>query len=286
MHSLENIMNAELLKSDAIKMFKTMLPQIPFNTVYSYADILFDLRNELFFNDPAIQKQVDFFKNTKLSEMVYFNTEKPDFFTVTNSTTGESIQISNRLSTRGELRGEKLRSILEQQKKENPDELMLDAITRTIRTLDCSDMGAMLRGALSQGEAAQEIYGTSMSEGHFNLLTELLLTKVKDKMENHALEANLEPKNIRDNQELQKEIWSGIDVSGLYDATKALTENLQKVDALAKRLDKQGNAKASTAARTLYEGITSRTNEFIDGRLSIKDFRSQMQSVNSNGRAE
>lgn len=259
------------LKDDVIKATKSMLPQIPFNTIYSYADNLFDSA-EVPFGAPSIQRQVDFLKKTKLSDIEYSNTDKADFFTITNRLTDESIQVSNRMSSRGELRGEKLRELLNQRKQEKPDEVVYDTITRAIKTAECSDMVTMLRGAFSRGEGAKITYGTPMTEEHFELFTAMLLGKIQEKIQNKILENNLEPKEIRDSKKLQERIWKGIDIDAIYEATQNLTVNFQKIKEKSDELSNRGCSKAAQAALELYSNLTVQKESLIQGKLSVQDF--------------
>jgi hypothetical protein len=259
------------LKDDVIRTTKNMLPQIPFNTIYSYADNLFDLK-ELPFEDPSLQIQVDFLKKTKLSNIEYSNTDKNKFFTMTNRMTGESIQVSNRMSSRGELRGEKLRELLNHRKQEHPDEVAYDTITRAIKTAECSDMVTMLRAAFSRGEDAKTTYGTPMTEEHFELFTAMVLGKLQEKIQNKTLENNLEPKDIRDSKELQERIWKGIDIDAIYEATQNLTVNFQKIKEKGEELSNHGYSKAAKAALDLYSNLTAQKESLIQGKLSVKNF--------------
>lgn len=258
------------LKDHVIEITKEVLAQIPFNTIYSYADILFDLK-EVSFGHESIQKQVDFFKKTKLSEIEYSNTDEDKSFTMTNYSTGESIQVSNRMSSRGELRGEKLREFLNQLKQKNPDEVVYNTITRAIKTAEYSDVVAMLRGRLC-GESAKDTYGTPMTKEHFDLFTAMLLGKIQEKIQNKTLENNLEPKEIRGGEELQKRIWKGIDIDSIYDATQNLTDNLQKIKEKSEELSNGGYSKAAQVASELYGNLTSQKESLIKGELSVQKF--------------
>lgn len=259
------------LKDDVIKMTKSMIPQIPFNTIYSYADNLFDLP-EVSFGDLSIQTQVDFFKKTKLSDIEYSNTDKAGSFTMTNRLTGESIQVSNRMSSRGELRGEKLRELLNQRKQENPDEFVYETITRAIKTPKFSDMVTMLRGVFSTGEGAKENYGIPMTEEHFELFTAMLFGKIQEKIQNKTLENDIEPKDIRDSEELQERIWKGIDIGAIYEATQNLTVNFQKIKEKSEELSNRGYSKAAQAALGLYSNLTAQKESLIQGELSVQNF--------------
>lgn len=258
------------LKDSVINMSKSMLQEIPFNTIYSYADNLFDLK-EVAFKDPSVQTQVDFLKKTKLSDIEYSNTDKDDFFTMKNCSTGESIQVSNRMSTREELRGEKLRELLNQRKQEHPDEVAYDTITRTIKTAECSDMVAVLRSAVV-GDGAKITYGTSMTDEHFKLFTTMLLGKIQEKIQNKTLENNLEAKDIRDSKELQEKIWKGIDIDAIYETTKNLTFNFQEIKKKGEELSNRGYSKAATAALDLYRNLTVQKESLIQGKLSVQNF--------------
>ena len=261
----------QMLKDDVIRMSKTILSQIPFNTIYSYADNLFDLQ-EVPFNDPSIQKQIDLLKSTKLSDIEYLDIDKLDFFTMTNLLTGEAIQVSNRMSSRGELRGEKLRDFLNQQKQETPNEVAYDTITRAIRTAECSDMVTMLKGTVSSGEGAKITYGTPISNEHFELFTSMLLVKVQEKIQNKELTDTLEPRTIRDDIELHEEIWKGIDIVGIYDATQALTLQLKQIKDKGDELVGRGCYKAGKAASDLYNDLTAQKISLIQGKLPVQDF--------------
>lgn len=259
------------LKDDVIRMSKSLLLEIPFNTIYSYADNLFDLI-ELNFEDPSLQTQVDFLKKTKLSDIEYSNTDKEDFFTMKNCLTNESIEVSNRMSSRGELRGEKLRELLNQRAKENSDEVAYDTITRAIKSLECSDIVTMLRAVVSTGDSAKITYGTPMTEEHFELFTAILLGKVQEKIQNKTLENNLAPKAIRDNEELRERIYKGIDIDAIYDATQSLTVNFQQIKEKSVELSNRGYLEAAKASSELYDNLTAQKESLIQGKLSVKDF--------------
>jgi hypothetical protein len=274
---VNNVSN-QILKNDVISMAKIMLPQTPFNTIYSYADNLFDLK-ELPFNDPSIQKQVDFLKNAKLSDIEYSGTDKADFFTMRNRSTGDSIQVSNRASTRGELRGEKLRDLLDQQRQKSPDEVAFNTITRAIRTAESSDMYTMLKGAVSSSEGAKQTYGTPMSNEHFELFTAMLLGKVHEKIKNELLADNLEPKAIRQDSTLQDKIWDGIDVAAIYDATEALALHLQQIKTMSESLSNRGYAKAASAAVGLYNDLRSQNDNLIQGKIPVEEFSKNCNQI-------
>jgi hypothetical protein len=258
------------LKDDVIGMFKSTLLEIPFNTIYSYADILFDLR-ELNFEDSSLKKQVDFLKKTKLSEIEYLNTDKEDFFTMKNSFTNESIEFSNRMSSLGELRGKKLRELLNQRVKENSNEFAYDTITRAIKSPEFS-MVTMLRDVLYKGDIAKINYGTQMTEEHFELFTAILLGKVQEKIQNKTLENNLVPKDIRNNKKLRERIYKGIDIDAIYDATQSFTVNFQQIKENSGKLSNRGYLEAAKASSELYDNLTAKKESLIQGKLSVKDF--------------
>lgn len=301
---------AQMLKTDAIRSAKIMLPQIPLNTIYSYADNFFE-SPELPVNDPSIQKQIDFFRSTKLSNITYSNTDAPDFFTITNQLTGDSIQISNRMSSRGELRGQKLRNLLDEKMLEAPNELTYDTITKAIKGVEHSDMITMLRKDLC--ESSKYKYGTSMSEEHFNLFIVVLLMKLEERIQINQM-GNTEPRDIRNNSKLQEKIWEGIDVDAIYDGTYLLAaqmpmvniseripdlnlqqikENFQKInvylqqikenfhdintyfeqiETIAQKFSAEGYHKAAEAASELYNTLTDQKQSLFEGKITLEEF--------------
>jgi len=259
------------LKEHAITMAKNMLGELPFNTVFSYADNLFD-KQEVFFGDASIKAEVDFLKNTKLSDLEYENTDAPGFFTMKNRVTGESIQVSNRESSRGELRGEVLRDHLDKQCQITPDQMAYDTITSAIRTAEYSDMVTMLKGSLSGG-GAKLLYPQPMSEDHFALYTKILLARLNEKIATQQIKSDLEPQNIRRNPELMEEVWKGIDAASIFDASQALLVNLQTIKDKADKLSNAGYTTAAKASYTLYDKLTEQKDNFINGKVSVDDFK-------------
>ncbi|MDP1603120.1 MAG: hypothetical protein Q8M03_07630 [Legionella sp.] len=225
-------MSKEDLKKDAIKSSKVMLAEIPFNNLYSYADNLFETK-DLLIGDELIAAEVQFLKTTPLKDLVFEDLVGP-FFTMRNKITQNSIKVSNRGSSKGELRGQVLRNHLTEELKKDPNQITFDVIENAIKSLDYSDMVAMLRGGYC-GIGAEDTFGVAMSGRHFQLFSNLLFLIVKNKVKIGLISSNLEPQIIRNDKSIREEIYKGIDVERLYDLTEqysdygALVEHINEI---------------------------------------------------------
>ncbi len=251
----------EMLKGDIIYGVKNILSQIPFNTIYSYADTIFDLK-AVRFNDNSILAQAEFLKNTKLSDLEYSNTHQP-FFTMTNRSTGESIEVSNRNSSRQEIRGKNLRDLLDLRKAQAPNELACDTITKILRSPEYSDAIASFKYALAD---------KPISEEHFDLFIATLLGKIQEKIKAKVIKNDLDPLDIRDKDDLQDKIWEGIDVESIYDATAAFAAHLQQIKDKGEGLTRRGYPAAAQDAANLYRDLNAAKDELMKGNLTVKEF--------------
>jgi len=200
------------LKDDVVLFSKKLLAQIPFNTVLSYADTLFDKKSE----SVNIDQEVAFLKGTTLSDIEYSDETDADFFTMKNKLTGASIKVSNRTSTQGELRGQNLRNLIDERKEIAPQETVFDTITRAIKMPEHSDVVGLLRSFFVVD--SQKTYPLPMSEEHFKDFTSRCLDAVQKKIDAKQLSSELTPEQINQNIE---NIWEGIDLAAIFDATMA-----------------------------------------------------------------
>ncbi len=139
---------SNLLKETAIKLARSMLAEIPFNTIYSYADNLFDIP-ELPNNDPGLSQQVAFLKATQLRQVEYDNLDNESKYIIRNKDTGKKIQISNRGSSRGEIRGEVLRRVIASELELDPSQTLFEIISNAVKSPEYSDMLTMVRGGIN-----------------------------------------------------------------------------------------------------------------------------------------
>ncbi|MFI4918023.1 MAG: hypothetical protein ACHP65_00545 [Legionellales bacterium] len=138
----------------------------------------------------------------------------------------------------------------------------------------------MLRGSFSTGEAAKGLYGSPMSVAHFELFTTILLDKIQAKIQNNALPSNLEPKNIRENEALQEQIWQGIDIGAIYDATESLLANeLQLIKEKSEELSNRGHPEAAKAAANLHNDLQKQRTDLISEKISVTEFGQQCHQL-------
>lgn len=155
------------LKQDAITFGKSILSKIPFNSIYSYADTLFD-KKSLPNGSEELAQEIKFLTTTALKDVAYDNIDDSEFFSLKNVTNNQSIRVANRISSKGEIRGNVLRNYLDSEKYSRSDETLYQVITSIIRIPKYSDVVAALQ-PLFVGKTAQEQYGESMHPKHFEL---------------------------------------------------------------------------------------------------------------------
>lgn len=264
---------ASRMKEDAINMVKSMLGEIPFNTLYSYADNLFDLK-ELPNNDPQLASQIAFLKKTSLQDISFEDINDPLLFTIRNNTTQESIQVSNRSCTRGELRGDLLRKLIEEQREIMSTQTAYECISSAIKNPTYSDMVTMIKGSFS-GNTAQQNYGQVMDVKQLDLFIRTLLSAVNQKIAEQKLPFDLEPSSIRRDTELQKRVWEDIDVAQIYDRTELFIQTLQQpIQQLYEKISKlaENEPKAAEAVQKLHEELSQQANDYINQKIGTKQF--------------
>lgn len=79
--------------------------------------------------DRAINNvDIEFMKNLRLSDMEFIVKDQEAHFTIKNNQTNESLNFSNRVSTRGEIRGKLLRTELSDRQRSNPNMTLYEAL--------------------------------------------------------------------------------------------------------------------------------------------------------------
>ena len=289
---------SNLLKETAIRLARSMLAQIPFNTIYSYADNLFDIP-ELPNNDPKLSQQVAFLKTTQLHQVNYDNLDSQSKFIIRNKDTGEEIQISNRGSSRGEIRGAVLRSVISSELESAPYQTLFELISNAVKSPEYSDMLTMMRGALTGPTAQMSYDGAEMSQAHFDIFSKAVIVSINNKIRSGSLDENLNPRDIRQSDELKERIFSGIDVPALYETSKVLAERpefiqeqraaiphlvklngfINQLQAKAIVLDEGGYTKEARIANTLVDDLNQQQASLIKGDISSQEFSDNTRAL-------
>jgi hypothetical protein len=118
------------LKKDIIDAAPTLLNAILHSTVENSADILFDKESA----EKLTTSEISFLQNTHLDDMVFEEGSNHEFFVMKNKKTQDSIQFSNRNPSNGELRGSILKKILLEEKNNNGQTTVYDAISSILKT--------------------------------------------------------------------------------------------------------------------------------------------------------
>lgn len=273
------------LRESVIRTTREMLAQLPFMTLYSSADVMFDI-DELDFGDQRLARQIAFLKHVKLEELTFSDTNDPAKFTVGKRGSLQSIKVSNRNPTRGEMRSWIFRDYLEQAREANPKETAYEALSRSVKSLDYSDTYTMLEGAFTTTGTAMTYKGHAMTKEHFRRFASAILVEIEKKIKAGIIPANLEPKQIRRDPALLNSIWSGIDIGQFFDETadhgaffdvasvdvddeiyclavtlEQLQGILEEIAQKTARFNTRGHIKAAHAAKAVSEEITAAINE-------------------------
>ncbi len=211
------------LKETAVLLASTMLIEIPFNSIYSYADNLFDLP-EMKLGDLKLDEQIKFLQATTLAQVEYDNLDDEALFTINNKHNGSSIKLSNRGSSRNEIRGEVLRSIIRNEKKSNPNQTLYDLISTAVKSPKYSDSIVMMRGSLV-GKTAMMTVKKSMTNEHFDLFVNMILGSINKKIKTRVISPLINPLDIRRNEDIRTNIIKDIHFENGFELTRTLTEH-------------------------------------------------------------
>lgn len=166
-------MASEDVKQRAVQRAKDTLSRIPFQSVENYSTTLFNNTQP----NEIDASTVDFLKNTQLRDIQFENEQGDPDFIIKNTKTSESIAVSNRGSTKGELRGALLRTYLNEQKIINNDQSIYDAIDKRVKDPNYSNLATMTKNSLTG-----EFFDDPMSAEHFDLF----LKKVIEEIAKHS----------------------------------------------------------------------------------------------------
>lgn len=262
-------MSKQILKKTAIQLGKT-LAVLPFNTMNSYANTLFDKKDS-----NIAKEELDFLNNTKLHEITYEipNQDDPDagkLFKVKGN--GDFVRFSDRAATNGEMRSDVLRNLLDQEKDRN--KTVGEVITHAIRSPEHSDLLLRYKASLTGTLAKQSFANEAMSEEHFTLFTNMLLDKINKKIARGEIPRDLDPLKIQNNTDaIQDKLWEGIDVAKIYDITEALSlVNSVKIKEKGEELIQRGHSKAGKEALILYSNLELLENQLINNKISVVEF--------------
>ncbi len=214
------------LKGELIRIARDGLVELPFSSIESKADVLFDI-NEAAKGDPCLAEQVSFLETTRLSQVRYQDIDNQKMFTIVNTVNGESIRFSNRAPMRNELRGSILRHYIDQARQLNAEQTLYQALTNAAHDPKHSDYVRQVTPLL-MGDTAEQFFGERMQQAHFDAFVTIVVTAIQYKIDAGLIKGDLSPSDIRDNEHLKHHILQGIDLAALYDFCQH--PNIEKVD--------------------------------------------------------
>lgn len=260
-------------RHELIALVKKVIAKVPFETVESYWNIFFDREYDSL-DDATRNEQLDFLKTTRLSDIEYSNTEDNAVFTIGNSATKKSIQMSNRLPTNKELRGSVLRAALKKKTERVPQDSVYNAIESELRGLGSPTVFILKRVACNKGLAGDE----AISKEHYDLFVFILLTKINEKIQKGELDQKIDLNSLKE-EAVRDDIWKGIDIESVYNMTQSLFENFHQIQQKSDELLKRGYPEAHKEAQALYNNLMSQTTQLTEGDISIQKFAENCNSL-------
>lgn len=277
-------MSKELnLKDEVVRMARDILAEIPYNNIYAYADNLFD-KPEMELDDPDLEPQVTFLKNTRLKDCQFLSTDSEEKLILRNLNTNKTIHVSNRESSRGEIRGKILEKIVKDQKVEDSSQDLFEVITKAVKNPDKSDAITMFRGVVVGDNAKKVFNGESMDLRHFTFFTHLAVKSIEKKIKNKEIEENTNPKEIRTSELVKDHIWKGIDLNAIYDVTGSFEKNIRELEQKALNLRKRGYITSSALVTRLINDIESQKHNFFEGEQDLTQFSTNCNSLLDNAK--
>ncbi|PJD95465.1 MAG: hypothetical protein CK426_04435 [Legionella sp.] len=259
--------------NELIDLLKEEIVKIPFQTVKSNWDVLFDEKEDSL-DDATRKERLDFLRTTRLSDIEYSNTEDDAVFTLSNSATKKSIQMSNRFPSNKELRGIVLRAALEKKKEKVPQVSVYDAIESELRGVGSTAVVMIKPVACGKHLAGDE----AMSEEHYDLFVFILLMKINEKIQKANLRQEIDLESLKE-EAVRDDIWKGIDIESVYDMTQSLFENFHQIQQKSDELLKRGYPEAHKEAQALYNNLMSQTTQLTEGDISIQKFAENCNSL-------
>ena len=224
-------------------------------TIEAHCDTLFDVPPR-----SDVSPQCQFLSTLTLSDMILSDIEAPDFFKIKNAA-GDSIDVSNRMSSNGELRGFILRGRLETLKASNPTMTVHDAIIAVLNSADLDTRQTMVyckRGLANDNPDA----GDFISTAHYDLLTKLLaehMQATKQALQASGLEASL----IKPADLLQD-----IDEGWYYDVAEAFSPAMRMIDDHVQILDQSTDELAYDIMQKLRQKFYKIISKIALGQLT------------------
>lgn len=208
-------------KTEFLNSLELELGTLPFTTIYSLADVMFD-KDEMSFGDPLLETEIKFLKETKLSEISFEDINEAKF-TIKNNINSVSCRFSNRVSN-GEFRAHVLRNFLMKKQKSSPDETLYKAISEEIKKPRYS-MNVAKKDLMNP-----KFYKPAMLGAQVDFVVRMGFQLLENKIDKNQDELkNVTPQKIRESEELRKNLWKNISLDKLYE----LSWQLRKIPEVA-----------------------------------------------------
>lgn len=272
------------LKDSLIGTLPAELCIVPFNTIKSRCDTLFDFTPTTPELDAVLDANSRFLATLKLEDMEFENTSNPKKFKIKNKATGQTIEVSNRIANAGELRGEVLRDHLLNEKRKNPQQTAHDVIMRQITDPMLTDIILAARTATTSSDPKLLSTGRYITTTQFNLFMHLLLAAIQKKMETDDVKPERYTlQEVKENKEgVKVKLLEGLDPGLLYDKAEFLLPLAQQIEKLEPKINElrhRGYSKAADKAQALKESLETQLIKLGSGTLDIPQFKDACKCI-------
>jgi hypothetical protein len=294
-----------------------VLLQAYFAKISDYQDTLFDFEGKHPGEKEDLAKNIAFLRALPLSDMEFEGTERDDFFQIKNKKTGETINVSNRGSSRAELRSQLLRDYLTKAKEENSSQTAYDVLVKILDNPLKTDAFLVARTLIPTDDPKRLVKKAptpAMPTTQFPLFSRLLVDKIQDTVEAQGIKRAQYTSNdiMHDKGGLGTKLKESIDTESLYKVTKVFSPLIERLagkdpkkvdevidqlfplvkqfaalDKKIKQFEQQGYAKAAESTKTLKRKLEDHINSLVSGELSsIANFKAQCSATINEASAE
>lgn len=253
------------LKESVIETAKAVVAQVLLATIEECAEVTFDKRQ-------LAPEEIDFLKNTPLSEISFENINDPGKFLIRNKESGAAMAVSNRAVANNELRGHLVRAIISEAQVATPTQSLYDTLNHALNNPKTSGILAKSKGFFVGLRNSPYERGESMEENHFVLFTQVLLNILNDKKKKGRLDGVTYKDVLKKENNVRDLIWEGIDLDQIYEVTKEICMQFKQFSSKADDLEKRGYKAEAGIARQLATDLEGKQTLLKTGDISVSDF--------------
>ncbi len=253
------------LKESVIATAKAVVAQVLLATIEDCAEVTFDKKQ-------LAPEEIDFLKNTALSEISFENINDPEKFLIRNKESGAVMAVSNRAVANNELRGHLVRAIISEAQVATPTQSLYDTLNHALNNPKTSGILAKSKGFFVGLKFSPYEQGEIMEENHFVLFTQVLLNILDQKKKEGRLDGVTYKDVLKKENDVRDHIWDGVDLDEIYEVTKEIGVQFKQFSSKAEDLEKRGYKAEAGIARQLATDLEGKQTLLKTGDISLSGF--------------